>query len=155
MSPEGTFAYLRSILWENRIKGKHLWRNLAASFLEGILASTGQGVIQGDLLLPWIHLQERAGFWGISSGCGTDTEHDFHLVKTKHGNNMDQRAGCLTTKWSSARDGLPIYGSSEPFLDTLWWNTQWISHLILTGSGKGWFIYNYQVEYFDMSINAE
>lgn len=117
--PEGTFAYLRSILWENRIKGKHLRRNLAASFLEGILASTGQGVIQGDLLLPWIHLQERTGFWGISSGCGTDTEHDFHLLKTKHGNNMDQRAGYLTTEWSSARDGIPIYGSSEPFLDTL------------------------------------
>lgn len=30
-----------------------------------------------------------------------------------------------------------------------------IHNLTLTGSGGGWFIYNYQVEYFDMSINAE
>lgn len=56
------FTHLGGVLWENRIKGEHLRRNLAASFLEGILTPTGQGVVQGDLLLPWIHLQERAGF---------------------------------------------------------------------------------------------
>lgn len=49
-------THLRSILGKNRIKGKHLRRNLVPSLWEGIKPPTCQGVVQGDLLLPWVHL---------------------------------------------------------------------------------------------------
>lgn len=76
--------YLRSILGENCIKGKHLWNSNNASPVTCIGRPTCRWIIKRDLLFSRVYLQEGHGF-----GCfmcslrRTNPYHHFHLQELR------------------------------------------------------------------------
>lgn len=82
----GLFYYLWCIRWERGVKREHLWRHLIGSrpFLAGrAWCLIGCRVHDGDLFLPGIHFEERAGLSWIWLRHWAHTHHHLHLETQK------------------------------------------------------------------------
>lgn len=83
--------YLWGILGEDSIKSKHLWSSKWCTPVPWAGLGQEWRLIQGQLLLPLVHLQERHGLRRVlHPNRWTDPHHHFHLLRETEKDGVDK-----------------------------------------------------------------